>query len=640
MKFTYAQSILATFFLLTPSLCSLVFAFSVHSLNSKSQRQHFYTTLYEQIDSSSVTASSTESNSKDEAPCYDSVCFSDPSPSSTSTTANQEQTSSSSTHGQATQRLGISTGPTVWTEFGRLAAENPSIANLGQGFPNWLPPQFAIDSLVQSAMDVVHNSPHQYTRTAGHPKLVKELAGRYSKHLKRDVDPMGEVAITVGASQALYLALQTLIQPGELLSLITILLIIFRETYITHQCSFLYIIIIYFIGDEVILFEPFFDLYVNQVKLAGGKPIYVPLTFQPYTNDNQSNNSNNSDDLVSPGDWILESHNLEKAITNKTKAIILNSPHNPTGKIFTRSEMTSIANAVEEKAGSHCVVLSDEVYKYIVHSPPREEIEEEEAALFEEQTQHSNDNGQMNANHNDKTGEKYQPVICQGHVHFASLPGMWERTITISSAGKTFSATGWQVGWAVGPKELIAPMHQLLPYVQFCASTVIQEALARALPLADLPYEGYASYYEYLKAMYTRKRDLLGSALKDAGFAVPDYDKTPGGGFFIFARIGKQIADAIPKERLMAYNAAAPGNVARQDFALCQWMAEEKGILCIPASPFFSEETVTGQNPLSDQFVRIAFCKTNETIHSAAERLMDLRTEQVVGHSISQDRVL
>jgi len=90
----------------------------------------------------------------------------------------------------------------------------------------------------------------------------------------------------------------------------------------------------------------------------------------------------------------------------------------------------------------------------------------------------------------------------------------------------------------------------------------------------------------------------------------------------------------------MAYNAAAPGNVARQDFALCQWMAEEKGILCIPASPFFSEETVTGQNPLSDQFVRIAFCKTNETIHSAAERLMDLRTEQVVGHSISQGRAL
>ena len=95
--------------------------------------------------------------------------------------------------------------------------ENPSIANLGQGFPDWLPPEFAIDALVESAKDVVHNSPHQYTRTAGHPKLVKELAGRYSRHLNREVDPFGEVSVTVGASQALYLALQTLIKPGECL---------------------------------------------------------------------------------------------------------------------------------------------------------------------------------------------------------------------------------------------------------------------------------------------------------------------------------------------------------------------------------------------------------------------------------------
>ena len=380
-------------------------------------------------------------------------------------------------------------------------------------------------------------------------------------------------------------------------------------------------------GDEVILFEPFFDLYVNQIKLAGGTPIYVPLTFKPYDSENESDENE-----IAPGEWILEPQNLSDAITDKTRAIILNSPHNPTGKIFTRAEMMSIADAVTNQANENCVVLSDEVYKYIVHSPPREEIMEEEAAEFEQQVQttpvdsSTNVNGESNNENEDaKRGEKYQPVICQGHVHFASLPGMWDRTITISSAGKTFSATGWQVGWAIGPKELIAPMHQLLPYVQFCASTVIQEALARALPLADLPYEGYSSYYEYLKAMYTRKRDLLAGALRDAGFAVPDYDVTPGGGFFIFARIGKQIVDAIPKERIMAYNAAAPGNVARQDFALCQWMAEDKGILCIPASPFFSEETVTREDaPLSDQFVRIAFCKTNETIHKAADRLMQL----------------
>ena len=147
--------------------------------------------------------------SMDKAPCFDSVCSSDPEV--------EIQSESAMAMGEATQRLGISSGPTVWSEFGRLAMENPSIANLGQGFPDWLPPEFAIDALVESAKDVVHNSPHQYTRTAGHPKLVKELAGRYSRHLNREVDPFGEVSVTVGASQALYLALQTLIKPGECL---------------------------------------------------------------------------------------------------------------------------------------------------------------------------------------------------------------------------------------------------------------------------------------------------------------------------------------------------------------------------------------------------------------------------------------
>lgn len=587
MKFTL-QSINALL-LISASTVS-VSSFTTTSTQYRHQRPRPSFLLSQSIETTSVTNGSTTTTTSDEpidkAPCYDSICSSDPS-SPIETDNNQNPLSSPpAPTGQAIQRLGLSTGPTVWSEFGRLAQSNPDIANLGQGFPDWLPPQFAVDSMVEAAQDVIHNSPHQYTRTAGHPKLVKELAGRYSKHLRREIDPMGEVSVTVGASQALYLALQTLIQPG----------------------------------DEVILFEPFFDLYVNQIKLAGGTPIYVPLTFKPY-------NENESENEISPGEWILEPENLTKAITSKTRAIILNSPHNPTGKIFTRAEMMSIADAVTNQASENCVVLSDEVYKYIVHSPPREEIMEEEAAQFEQQVHTTSNQSSVNSLNGDdeKRGEKYQPVICQGHVHFASLPGMWDRTITISSAGKTFSATGWQVGWAIGPKELISPMHQLLPYVQFCASTVIQEALARALPLADLPYEGYSSYYEYLKAMYTRKRDMLASALKNAGFAVPDYDVTPGGGFFIFARIGKKIADALPQDRIMAHNAAAPGGVARQDFALCQWMAEEKGILCIPASPFFSEETVTGEDaPLSDQFIRIAFCKTNETIHKAADRLMQL----------------
>ena len=456
--------------------------------------------------------------------------------------------------GEAIQRLGSMTGPTVWSEFGRLSQENPSIANLGQGFPDWLPPPFAVESLVSATIDST-KSPHQYTRTAGHPNLVKQLARRYSQHFHHQIDAMNEVAVTVGASQALYLSLQTLIKPG----------------------------------DEVILFEPFFDLYVNQIKLAGGTPVFVPLTFVPYSTDNDVND-------VTGGKWILEPEKLSEKISSKTRAIILNSPHNPTGKVFTLSEMQDIASNVI-KAGPQCVVISDEVYKYIIHSPPKDDEEHMEMSKS-----------------------------CPGHVHFASLPNMWDRTITVSSAGKTFSATGWQVGWCIGPAHLISPIHQLLPYVQFCASTVIQEALARSLPKADEPYEGYDSYYEYLNDKYRRKRDLLGNALKNAGFAIPNYDVTPGGGFFIFARITPELKKALPSYRLeepFSSNPAAPGGTARLDWALCQWMAEEKGVLCIPSSPFFSRERAL--EGASDEFIRVAFCKTDETIQNAAVALKELR---------------
>jgi aspartate/methionine/tyrosine aminotransferase len=128
----------------------------------------------------------------------------------------------------------------------------------------------------------------------------------------------------------------------------------------------------------------------------------------------------------------------------------------------------------------------------------------------------------------------------------------------------------------------------------------------------------------YLKAKYTRKRDLLVAALEEAGFAVPDFDRTPGGGFFIFARVGKDIQRAIPAKYIMAKNEAAPGGVARQDWALCQWMAEEIGLLCIPSTPFFSlEKTEQGA---SDSFIRVAFCKSDETIEAAAEKLRQLKS--------------
>jgi kynurenine--oxoglutarate transaminase/cysteine-S-conjugate beta-lyase/glutamine--phenylpyruvate transaminase len=151
--------------------------------------------------------------------------------------------------------------------------------------------------------------------------------------------------------------------------------------------------------------------------------------------------------------------------------------------------------------------------------------------------------------------------------------------------------------------------------------------LARTLPQADEPYEGFSTYYEYLNTKYRRKRDLLGNALRDAGFAIPDFDRTPGGGFFIFARITPELQNALPAERMeeqYTKNPAAPGGLARLDWALCQWMAEEKGVLCIPSSPFFSRERALEGD--SDEFIRVAFCKTEETIAKAADALKGLKS--------------
>lgn len=474
--------------------------------------------------------------------------------------------------GDASERIGgVENKNTVWVDFQRISENNEIIANLGQGFPNWTPPLFCREALVEAVMEstTIHTNPHQYTRTAGHPKLVKELSKRYSVHLQRNINSYDNIAVTIGASQALYLSLQSIIKKG----------------------------------DEVILFEPFFDLYVNQIKLAGGIPVYVPLTF--------------TKNLNGGGEWKLERDALESKVSRKTKAIILNSPHNPTGKVFTREEMMVIAELIKSpKTHDHCVVLSDEVYKYIVHSPPKEEIEstvkENEDAIA-------------------------TPVsTCPGHVSFASLPGMWDHTVTISSAGKTFSATGWQVGWCIGPSKLIQPIHQLLPYVQFCASTLMQEALARSLPRADLPYEGYDSYYEYLRGEYTRKRDMLVQTLKSAGFDVPNYNETPGGGFFIFARVTEKLIQKLPSSVLNISDNKNDDRSTRLDWKLCKWLAEEKGLLCIPSSPFFSEDQV--KKGVSDEFIRIAFCKMDETIEAASQILQSL-DDHVIENETSKDCV-
>merc|ERR1712157_50043 len=257
---------------------------------------------------------------------------------------------------------------------------------------------------------------------------------------------------------------------------------------------------------------------------------------------------------------------------------------------------------------------------YIIHAPPKETTNHnnDDDSKEQQQQQPSEETTTMIGKKAclDEICSTYMQR-CEGHVHFATLPNMYNRTITISSAGKTFSATGWQVGWCIGPEHLIKPIHKLLPYVQFCPSTLMQEALARSLHLADDYFEGHESYYDYLKDVYVQKRNKLVASLKNTGFGVPDYDITPGGGFFIFARISDKIIQSLPQYVLDSIT-----DEHRLDWAFCEWLAKEKGVLCIPSSPFFSNNNVVvddsdSADRLSDRFIRIAFCKLDETIDIA-----------------------
>ena len=409
-------------------------------------------------------------------------------------------------------RLAGTGNPTVWAEFGQLAAETGAV-NLGQGFPDWQPPDF----VVEQAQAALSEGFHQYTRPAGHPPLVEVLAKRYSEHLGRTVDPMSEVAITVGASQALYLTLQALVNPG----------------------------------DEVILLEPAFDLYYGQVKLAGGTVVPVALGVD-----------------ADAGGWRLDVPAFEAAITSGTKLIVLNSPHNPTGTAFSHAEMEEIAAVLRKHPD--VLVISDEVYKYTVYDED------------------------------------------SSHVHFAALPGMYDRTVTLSSAGKTFSITGWQAGWCVGPERLLKPIQLLLPFVQFCVSTPVQNALSRVLTLADQPYEGHESYYDWLRAMYRGKREVLAAGLRRAGMGIMEGQ----GGFFLMADTS---GIDVPQRYLDEVTPAAPNGVTR-DWAFCRWMAIEGGVIAIPASPFYSPPN----KELAANYIRFAFCKGDDTLIEAAARIEKL----------------
>ena len=233
--------------------------------------------------------------------------------------------------------------PTVWHEFTPLANLHKA-TNLGQGFPDWAPPPFIRDALFKAVDDNLN----AYSRSAGHLGLCEQLAVDYTKKLGQPVNALTNVVVTVGSTEALYSLTQGMLEEG----------------------------------DEVIAFEPAFDIYLAHAKMAGAKLVTVPLR-------------------VVDGRWTFDPAQLAAAFTPRTRLLIVNSPHNPTGKVFTRAEYESIAGIVQQH--SDCVVVTDEVYENMVFDS-------------------------------------------REFCHFASLPGMWDRTVTMCSAGKSFSITGWKIG--------------------------------------------------------------------------------------------------------------------------------------------------------------------------------------------------
>ncbi|CAB9523268.1 Bifunctional aspartate aminotransferase and glutamate/aspartate-prephenate aminotransferase [Seminavis robusta] len=436
----------------------------------------------------------------------------------------QSSSSSSVNSFSLASRLDGLDKPTVWHEFTPLAIEHNAV-NLGQGFPDWDPPAFAVEAMRRATDPSLGRHANQYARSYAHLPLAQVLAEDYSQRFGRDINPETQIATAVGCTNALYCSLQGLVNPG----------------------------------DEVLLLEPAFDIYMSSVQMAGGVPVYCPL--RPSTDDESTMKSASLH-------FTLDLDELEAKLTSKTKVLLLNTPHNPTGKMFSRTELEGISKLLEKYP--HVTVLSDEVYEHIV---------------FDTET--------------------------EPHISPATIDGLWEKTLTLSSSGKTFSCTGWKVGWAVGPPHLVKALSAVQQWVNFSAPTPNQDAIAQSLLIAKQEaYEGYPSFYDYLAADYKRKRGLLTDALQSAGMTPV----IPPGGFFIMADTSHiSDFDYDPTQ----VTPATPTSTMPRDWALSRWLTQTVGVTAIPPSAFYSEPNV----PLAKNLLRFAFCKGDDTILEAHKRL-------------------
>ncbi len=377
-------------------------------------------------------------------------------------------------------------GTTIFAEMSALAVRTGAI-NLGQGFPDTDGPEEVREAAVR-ALRAGHGN--QYPPGPGVPELRTAITEHQLRRYALAYDPDTEVLVTAGATEAIAASMLALLEPG----------------------------------DEVIALEPYYDSYAACIAMAGATR--VPVTLHPEP---------------TAGGYRLDLDELRSAVTPRTRLLLLNTPHNPTGTVLTREELAAIAALACER---DLLVVTDEVYEHLV---------------FE--------------------GE---------HLPLASFPGMRERTVTISSAGKTFSFTGWKVGWLTAPRELVSAVRSAKQFLTYVSAGPFQYAVAEALRLPD-------SYFDALRTDLRAKRDLLSVGLAEAGFEV----YRPAGTYFVTTDI-------------------RPLDSTGDGFAFCRSLPDRCGVVAIPNAVFYDHREQGAP------FVRFAFCKRTDVLEEAASRLKTL----------------
>ena len=351
--------------------------------------------------------------------------------------------------------------------------------NLAQGMPNFSPPQ----ELLAAAHRAIDGDFHQYAITWGTPRLRRAIADKYRRFYGMDVDSELHVTVCCGSTETMLATLLAVLNPG----------------------------------DEVIIFEPFYENYGPGCIIAGAEPVFVPLE---------------------PPDFSFDPDRLRAAVSSRTRAIVFNSPNNPSGKVFSRQELETIAEVCRHR---DLLAITDEIYEHILYD-----------------------------------GHEHTPI--------ATLPGMAERTVTISGISKSYSVTGWRVGWTIASAELTSGIRKVHDFLTVGAAAPLQEAGAVALAFPD-------AYYDGLAKDYTARRDLLLGGLRGVGFQC----EAPRGAYYILA------------------DATALG--CRDDVAYARRLIETVGVGTVPGSSFFSRPE------LGRTLLRFAFPKTHETLREAVTRL-------------------